>query len=130
MITCHGGGFEDVDRADLDALLDRIGDAHVVLIGEASHGTSEFYRMRSRMTRRLIDLPLFDLLGPDDRSCRSLGFPCVEMEMALRHGAILMHAESEAATDTLGADLRTQRATLNEANVRVGAASRSHGRRR
>jgi erythromycin esterase-like protein len=35
-------------RADLDGLLDRIGDARVVLIGEASHGTSEFYRLRAR----------------------------------------------------------------------------------
>ena len=32
----------------------RIGDAKVVLLGEASHGTSEFYRMRDRITRELI----------------------------------------------------------------------------
>jgi erythromycin esterase-like protein len=32
------------EPADLDPLLDRIGDAHYVLLGEASHGTSEYYR--------------------------------------------------------------------------------------
>ena len=41
-------------RADLDPLLERIGDARVVLLGEATHGTSEFYRMRERITRELI----------------------------------------------------------------------------
>jgi erythromycin esterase-like protein len=39
---------------DYDALLDLIGDAQVVLLGEASHGTHEFYRERARITRRLI----------------------------------------------------------------------------
>ena len=36
-------------------LFDLVGDAHFVLIGEASHGTSEFYEARARMTRRLIE---------------------------------------------------------------------------
>jgi erythromycin esterase len=39
---------------DLDPLLDRIGDARFVLIGEASHGTSEYYAWRARLSRRLI----------------------------------------------------------------------------
>jgi erythromycin esterase-like protein len=39
---------------DYDALLDLIGDARVVLLGEASHGTHEFYRERARITRRLV----------------------------------------------------------------------------
>src|SRR3954468_950895 len=44
-----------IDAAgDYDPLLDQIGDAHVVLIGEASHGTHEFYRQRALITRRLI----------------------------------------------------------------------------
>jgi protein-L-isoaspartate(D-aspartate) O-methyltransferase len=46
--------FDDLSTADLDGLLRRIGDAQVVCIGEASHGTSEFYRMRARITRALI----------------------------------------------------------------------------
>jgi erythromycin esterase-like protein len=40
---------------DYDALLELIGDRRFVLIGEASHGTHEFYRERARLTRRLID---------------------------------------------------------------------------
>jgi protein-L-isoaspartate(D-aspartate) O-methyltransferase len=43
--------FEDVD---LGPLLDRIGGSKVVLLGEATHGTSEFYRMRACITRELI----------------------------------------------------------------------------
>jgi predicted phosphoribosyltransferase len=39
---------------DYDALLDRIGEARFVLLGEASHGTHEFYRERARITQRLI----------------------------------------------------------------------------
>ena len=45
------GRIEDVA---LDALIDRIGDARIVLLGEATHGTSEFYRMRTRITQELI----------------------------------------------------------------------------
>ncbi len=39
---------------DYDPLLDLIGDARLVLIGEASHGTHEFYRERAQITKRLI----------------------------------------------------------------------------
>jgi erythromycin esterase-like protein len=39
---------------DFDPLLERIGDARFVLIGEASHGTHEFYRTRAQITQRLI----------------------------------------------------------------------------
>ena len=41
--------------ADYDALVELVGDRRFVLIGEASHGTHEFYRERARITRRLID---------------------------------------------------------------------------
>jgi erythromycin esterase-like protein len=41
--------------ADYDPLLQLIGDARVVLLGEASHGTHEFYRERARITRRLVE---------------------------------------------------------------------------
>jgi erythromycin esterase-like protein len=40
---------------DYDVLLELIGDARIVLLGEASHGTAEFYRERARITRRLIE---------------------------------------------------------------------------
>jgi erythromycin esterase-like protein len=41
-------------QTDYDPLMDLIGDAQVVLLGEASHGTREFYRERAQITRRLI----------------------------------------------------------------------------
>src|SRR6186997_2781449 len=40
--------------SDFDPLLDRIGDARFVLLGEATHGTHEFYRIRAELTKRLI----------------------------------------------------------------------------
>ena len=40
--------------ADFDGVLARIGSARLVLIGEASHGTHEFYRIRGELTKRLI----------------------------------------------------------------------------
>jgi protein-L-isoaspartate(D-aspartate) O-methyltransferase len=46
--------FDSIDTADLGPLLERIGDARIVLLGEATHGTSEFYRMRERISRELI----------------------------------------------------------------------------
>jgi erythromycin esterase-like protein len=39
---------------DYDGLLDMVGDAHFVLLGEATHGTHEFYQERARITQRLI----------------------------------------------------------------------------
>ena len=38
----------------IDPLLDMIGDARIVMIGEASHGTHEFYDYRAEITKRLI----------------------------------------------------------------------------
>ncbi|QOR39649.1 erythromycin esterase family protein [Billgrantia diversa] len=39
---------------DYDDLLEQVGERSLVLLGEASHGTAEFYRMRAEITRRLI----------------------------------------------------------------------------
>lgn len=41
--------------ADLDPLMERIGEARLVLLGEASHGTSEYYTWRAVISRRLIE---------------------------------------------------------------------------
>jgi protein-L-isoaspartate(D-aspartate) O-methyltransferase len=57
--------FEDLDRANLQPLLDRIGDARVVLLGEATHGTSEFYRFRSRLTQALVEQKGFDIVAAE-----------------------------------------------------------------
>ena len=42
------------DTTDFDPLIDMVGDAPFVLLGEASHGTQEFYRTRAELTKRLI----------------------------------------------------------------------------
>jgi erythromycin esterase len=47
----------------LDALMDRIGDARIVMLGEASHGTHEFYTWRSGITRRLIKEKGFNFIA-------------------------------------------------------------------
>ncbi len=57
--------FESPDSADLDALIKRAGEAKVVLIGEASHGTSEFYRMRAQITKRLIEEKGFNIVAAE-----------------------------------------------------------------
>src|SRR5690349_20184033 len=44
----------DGSQHDFDGLLDAIGNCRFVLIGEASHGTHEFYRQRAEITKRLI----------------------------------------------------------------------------
>jgi protein-L-isoaspartate(D-aspartate) O-methyltransferase len=46
--------IESIEDHDLGAMLDRAGASRLVLIGEATHGTSEFYRMRARITRELF----------------------------------------------------------------------------
>ena len=83
--TCRPfGSFDDVE---LGPLLDQIGDARVVLLGEATHGTSEFYRMRTRITSELILRRGFNIVAvegdwPDaariDHHVRDLRFPVRE----------------------------------------------------
>lgn len=55
----------DGSARDYDSLLEQIGDARFVLLGEATHGTHEFYRERAKLTKRLI---------------RELGFHAVAIE--------------------------------------------------
>ena len=57
--------FGDVDSADLQPLVRRIGDARVVLLGEATHGTSEFYRCRDRLTRALVEQAGFTIVAAE-----------------------------------------------------------------
>jgi erythromycin esterase-like protein len=76
---------------DLDAIVDAIGDARIVLLGEASHGTHEFYATRAAVTRRLIETRGFRAVTiegdwPDarrvDRFVRALS-PDADADMAL-----------------------------------------------
>ncbi|MBN2907396.1 MAG: protein-L-isoaspartate(D-aspartate) O-methyltransferase [Rhodobacteraceae bacterium] len=65
LIRTHAEPFDDVQNAPLDGMMERIGDARVVLIGEASHGTSEFYRMRALITKRLIEEKGFTIVAAE-----------------------------------------------------------------
>ena len=55
--------FSDIDSANLDGLLDRIGDCKLVLLGESSHGTREFYEMRARISKELIEKKGFNIIA-------------------------------------------------------------------
>ncbi|HVL75318.1 MAG TPA: erythromycin esterase family protein [Noviherbaspirillum sp.] len=48
---------------DVDAVLKDIGDARIVLLGEATHGTHEFYRCRAEISKRLIAEREFDAIA-------------------------------------------------------------------
>ena len=51
------------DSSGLDPLLEAVGGAKIVLLGEATHGTSEFYRWRAEMSKRLIQEKGFSLIA-------------------------------------------------------------------
>ena len=57
--------FARIDRVKLDSLLERIGNSRVVLLGEASHGTAEFYEMRARITQELIEKKGFTIIAAE-----------------------------------------------------------------
>lgn len=63
LIAATAEPFDTLDEADLGTVLDRIGNARVVLLGEASHGTSEFYRMRARITQALLERKGFNFVA-------------------------------------------------------------------
>jgi len=53
----------DIDDPGFAELFDRFADARVVCLGEASHGTSEFYRARAAISRRLIERHGFNIVA-------------------------------------------------------------------
>jgi protein-L-isoaspartate(D-aspartate) O-methyltransferase len=63
MIAGAAESFDSIESAHLAPLLQRVGEARVVLLGEASHGTSEFYRMRERISRELIEKKGFSFVA-------------------------------------------------------------------
>lgn len=50
-------------RSDFDDAMDLVGDARIVMLGEASHGTADFYSARARLTQRLIAEQGFNLVA-------------------------------------------------------------------
>lgn len=93
LIMQKATSFGSVDDIPLDELVKRIADRRIVLIGEASHGTSEFYEVRARITQRLIEEQGFDFVAveadwPDaaciDHYVRHRGVPSTSWESFAR----------------------------------------------
>ncbi|MEO8961028.1 MAG: erythromycin esterase family protein [Ginsengibacter sp.] len=51
------------NKEDLQPLFDRIGDARIVMLGEASHGTHEYYTWRAHISKRLIEEKGFNFIA-------------------------------------------------------------------
>lgn len=56
----HSLPFND---QSLDKIIETIGKAQIVMIGEASHGTSEFYTIRAEISKRLIEQKGFNVIA-------------------------------------------------------------------
>jgi len=63
MIADAAEALPAFDDSAFGAMFDRFADRRVVLLGEASHGTSEFYRARAAITRRLVKAHGFDIVA-------------------------------------------------------------------
>src|SRR3982750_2588931 len=80
----------DIDDRTFGEFFDRFGDARVVLLGEASHGTREFYRARAAISRRLIERHGFNVVAVEG------DWPdCATIDRYVRHQAP-RHFESTA----------------------------------
>src|SRR5256714_4878240 len=78
----------DFDDPAFGRMFDRFADARVVLLGEASHGTSEFYRARAAITRRLIEQHGFSIVAVE------ADWPdAAAVDRYVRHKAPLREAE-------------------------------------
>jgi erythromycin esterase-like protein len=83
LVRSHAAALPDLDDVDAFASrFDHFSDARIVLLGECTHGTREFYRARAAITRRLVERHGFRILAiegdwPDtaelDRYLRSHG---------------------------------------------------------
>lgn len=96
------------DSPEFASLFDRYGNAKVVLIGEASHGTSDFYRARAAITRRLIEHHGFTIVtaeadwpdaGQIDRCVRELQ-PTPDEEQAFTRFPTWMWRNTDVADFT------------------------------
>jgi len=63
LIAAAAEPLPEIDDPAFAEIADRFADARVVLLGEASHGTSEFYRARAAITRRLIERHGFTIVA-------------------------------------------------------------------
>ncbi|HXH53069.1 MAG TPA: erythromycin esterase family protein [Sphingomicrobium sp.] len=63
LIRRSAESLPEIDDPAFAAMFDRFADARVILLGEASHGTSEFYRARAAISRRLIERHGFNIVA-------------------------------------------------------------------
>ena len=61
--TINQNAYPLHSKADLQPLFDRIGDARIVMLGEASHGTHEYYTWRTHISKRLIEEKGFNFIA-------------------------------------------------------------------
>jgi erythromycin esterase-like protein len=73
---------------DYSHVLEQIGDASVVLLGEATHGTQEFYNMRAEICKRLITEKGFDAIAVE-----------ADWPDALRVSRFVQHASNDHTAD-------------------------------
>ncbi len=87
-------GIKLSEAADLDPLLERAAGGRLVLLGEASHGTAEYYTWRADISRRLIEEHGFDFVIVEgdwplafrvNKHVKHLEDPGVETREAMRH---------------------------------------------
>jgi erythromycin esterase-like protein len=62
-IVRHQGLWFEPTAGGIGTLVEAIGDARLVLVGEATHGTHEFYRTRAELTKALITGKGFNLVA-------------------------------------------------------------------
>ncbi len=63
LIRAHAETIDSTEHPDLDSLVDRIGSARVVLLGESTHGTKEFYDLRAAITMKLVKERGFNVIA-------------------------------------------------------------------
>ena len=63
LVAESGQDLPDLDDPDFAAAFDRFADKRIVMLGEASHGTDEFYRARAAITRRFVERHGFTIVA-------------------------------------------------------------------
>lgn len=82
----HAELLPGVDAPDFAESFDRFADARIVLLGEATHGTHEFYQARAQITKRLIERHGFNIVAVEG------DWPdLARIDNYVRHGAARPH---------------------------------------
>lgn len=86
LLRANAEQLPNPDSADFGTMFDCFGDARIVLLGEATHGTHEFYAARAQITRRLIEHHGFNIVAVEG------DWPDIaRIDDYVRHGAARPH---------------------------------------